>query len=87
MPSREAARRQAVDTLNIASAIAGYAAGAVADGLSPEAARRAVIDAAAELELAASRLAAAGQADPGRGRVGAAARGGPRAGRAARGGR
>ena len=54
--TREAARRQAVDTLNIASAIAGYAAGAVADGLSPEAARRAVVDAAAELELAASRL-------------------------------
>ena len=42
--------------LRIAEGICGYAGRAVMDGLSPEAARRAVIDAAAELELAASRL-------------------------------
>ena len=54
--SREAARRQAVDTLNIVSAIAAYSAREVGNGLSPESARRAVVDAAAELERAASRL-------------------------------
>lgn len=63
-PSREAARRQAVDTLNIVSAIAGYTAVAVADGLSPEAARLAVVDAAAELELAASALRRLARPEP-----------------------
>ena len=54
--TREAARRRAVDVLRIAEAVAGYAAKSVGNGLEPEAARLAVIDAAAELELAASRL-------------------------------
>jgi DNA-binding NarL/FixJ family response regulator len=52
--TREAARRQAVATLHLASAIADYAARSIADGLSPQQARAATADAAAELaELAA----------------------------------
>ena len=50
------ARRAAVDTLKIASAIADYAASAIGDGLSPEAARRATLDAAGELEITAASL-------------------------------
>ena len=50
------ARRAAVDTLKIASAIADYAASAIGDGLSPEAARRATLDAAGELEITATSL-------------------------------
>lgn len=53
---QSAARRRAVDVLRIAEAVAGYAAGQIGNGLSPDAARLAVIDAASELELAASRL-------------------------------
>jgi hypothetical protein len=51
---REAARRrQAVATLRLAEATAGYAADQVSDGLSPGEARAAVLDAAGELaELA-----------------------------------
>ena len=71
-PSREAARRQAVTTLEVAGAVASYAARSIGNGLSPEAARRAVIDAAAELELVALEAAAAGQAGAGRGLGGAA---------------
>ena len=64
MPSREAARRQAVDTLRLASSIAAYAAGRIsADGLGPGEARQAAAYAASELEEAAG---AAGQAEPGR---------------------
>ena len=49
-------RRQAVDELRLAEATAGYAAGQVGNGLTPEQARRAVVEAAAELELAAAAL-------------------------------
>ena len=54
--TREAARRRAVDTLTIASALAAYAAGQIGNGLSPEEARRAAVDAAAELENLAGNL-------------------------------
>jgi DNA-binding NarL/FixJ family response regulator len=53
---REAARRQAVVVLRVAEAIASHAAERLADGLGPEAARRAAIATAAELELAAAKL-------------------------------
>jgi DNA-directed RNA polymerase specialized sigma24 family protein len=59
-------RRSAVDVLTVASAVAGYAAREVGDGLGPEQARLAVVEAAAELEAAASslrRLARLGPAD------------------------
>ena len=55
-PGREAARRQAVDTLKITSDIAAYAAEVVGDGIGADEARRAVVQAAAELERAAARL-------------------------------
>jgi ParB-like chromosome segregation protein Spo0J len=42
--------------LRLAEALAGYAAGQVADGLSPEQARAAVIEAAGELADAAASL-------------------------------
>jgi len=43
------ARRQAVASLRLAQAVAGYAADQVADGLGPEEARAAVLDASEEL--------------------------------------
>ncbi len=49
-------RRQAVEELRLAEAVSGYAAGQVANGLSSEEARRAVVEAAAELELIAIGL-------------------------------
>jgi hypothetical protein len=55
--AREAERRrQAADELRIAAAMALYAAGQIGNGISPEAARAAVVDAAGELALAAVRL-------------------------------
>jgi DNA-directed RNA polymerase specialized sigma24 family protein len=54
--AREAARRRAVDVLRLAAAIAEYGAGQVGNGLGPEEARRAVVDAAAELEAVAAAL-------------------------------
>jgi hypothetical protein len=45
-----------VEELRLAEAVSGYAAGQVANGLSPEEARRAVVEAAAELELIAIGL-------------------------------
>ena len=54
--AREAARRQAVTTLEVAGAIASYAARQIGNGLSPEAARLAAIEAAAELEAASVTL-------------------------------
>jgi hypothetical protein len=62
--TREAARREAVDVLTIAAAVAGYAAGQVGDGLGPVEARRAVVEAAAELEAAASSLRRLARLDP-----------------------
>jgi hypothetical protein len=49
-------RREAVGVLRLAEATAGYAAGQVGNGLAPDEARLAVVEAAAELELAASAL-------------------------------
>ena len=53
-----AARRQAVEALRLAEAIAGYAAGQVADGLSPSGATRAALDAADAMEATAMKLRA-----------------------------
>lgn len=50
------ARRQAVTVLRVAEATAGYAAGQLANGLSPEAARQATLDAADGLEVTAGQL-------------------------------
>lgn len=65
--TRDAARREAVDTLTIASAVAAYAAGQIGNGLSPQQARQAAIEAAAELETVAGtlrRLARTTRPDP-----------------------
>ena len=54
LPREAARRRQAVATLRLAEAVARYAADQMANGLAPEQARAAAIDAAGELaELAA----------------------------------
>ena len=54
LPREAARRRQAVATLRLAEAVARYAADQMANGLAPEEARAAAIDAAGELaELAA----------------------------------
>jgi DNA-binding NarL/FixJ family response regulator len=53
---REDGRRRAVDALRLAESIAAYGARQLANGLSPEQARRAAIDVAAELELIAAEL-------------------------------
>lgn len=55
-PAREAARRQAVDTLRIAASIAAYSAERIGNGLSPQEATRATADAARELELIVGQL-------------------------------
>lgn len=54
--AREVARRRAVDMLRLAESIAGYAAAQLANGLSPEQARRAALDAAGELDAVAGNL-------------------------------
>jgi DNA-directed RNA polymerase specialized sigma24 family protein len=54
---REAGRRdQAAADLRLIAVVAVYAAGQLADGLGPEAARRAALEMAAELEACASSL-------------------------------
>ena len=54
LPREAARRRQAVATLRLAEAVARYAADQLANGLAPEEARAAAIDAAGELaEMAA----------------------------------
>ena len=66
---RALARRRSVDMLRLAESVAGYAAAQLANGLGPEQARRAALDAAAELEtigaelraLALARLSPAGR--------------------------
>lgn len=50
------ARRRVVDVLTVASAVAAYAARSVGNGLGPEEARRAAVEAAAELEIIAANL-------------------------------
>jgi transcriptional regulator with XRE-family HTH domain len=56
-PAREVARRrEAVGMLRLAESIAAYAAAQLANGLSPEQARRAALDAAVELDAVAGNL-------------------------------
>jgi DNA-directed RNA polymerase specialized sigma24 family protein len=55
---REAARRQVVTELRVAASTASYAAGQVADGLSPSEATRAALDAADAMEATARTLRA-----------------------------
>lgn len=54
--SPEARRRETVTVLRLAGSIAAYASAQVGNGLSPERARMAVLDAAGELELIAAEL-------------------------------
>jgi len=54
--TREAARREAVDALTIASAVAAYSARSIGNGLSPEQARAATLTTAVELEHIAGTL-------------------------------
>ncbi len=58
LPARQAARRESVTLLRVVSATAAYAAGQLANGLSPQQARVAALEAAAEMEQAASVLRA-----------------------------
>ncbi len=62
--SREAARRQAVDTLNFASAVASYAARSM-NGTGPEQARLAALEVAADLERVVTQLRRLARQDPG----------------------
>ena len=59
-----ARRREAIDVLRLAAAVAGYAAGQVADGLSPVEAQCATWQAAEELTEIVVRLRRLGQVDP-----------------------
>jgi DNA-directed RNA polymerase specialized sigma24 family protein len=66
-PSPEAARRQAVSTLKLAEAIAGYGARQAGNGLGPAEAARTLVEVARELENLAGnlrRLAALDGLDP-----------------------
>lgn len=63
--TREAARRSAVDVLRVASAITAYASRELANGLSPEQARVATMEAARELQLVAGKLMALARVRPG----------------------
>jgi hypothetical protein len=51
-----ARRRQAADLLRTTAAIAGYSAGQLSNGLSPEQARQTVMETAGELAAAAAAL-------------------------------
>ena len=66
MPSsaEQSARRRAVDGLRIAEGIAAYAARSLGNGLGREEARRAALEAAAELEEAAASLRRLARPDP-----------------------
>ena len=79
-PVERVTRGRAVDLLRIASAIAEYSARSLGNGLGPDEARRAALDAAGELEAAAASLRAL--ARPGDG--GSAARSAGRRDEAAR---
>ncbi len=66
-PAERGTRARVVDLLRIAEGIAGYAARSLGNGLEPEEARRAALEAAAELEAAAAslrRLARPARPDP-----------------------
>ena len=64
-PAERGTRARVVDLLRIAEGIAGYAARSVGNGLEPEAARRAALEAAGDLEAAAAALRALARPDPG----------------------
>jgi DNA-binding NarL/FixJ family response regulator len=57
-------RARVVDLLRIAEGIAGYAARSVGNGLEPEQARRAALEAAGDLEAAAASLRRLARPDP-----------------------
>ena len=72
--TREAARRRAVTTLEVAGAVASYAARQLGNGLSPQEAQAAALEVALELEsvvLALLRLVRAPEAAGYRGAAGA----------------
>ena len=72
-PAERVTRARVVDLLRIAEGIAGYAAREIGNGLSPGAARRAALEAAADLEAAAASLRRLARPDPvARSRTGAA---------------
>jgi DNA-binding NarL/FixJ family response regulator len=56
-------RARVVDLLRVAEGVAGYAARQVGNGLSPDEARAAVLEAAGELEAAAASLRRAARPD------------------------
>ncbi len=63
-PAERVTRARVVDLLRIAEGIAGYAAREVGNGLGPDEARRAALEAAADLEAAASALRGLARPDP-----------------------
>ena len=63
-PAERGTRARVVDLLRIAEGIAGYAARSVGNGLEPGAARRAALEAAGDLEAAASALRRLAGPDP-----------------------
>ena len=63
-PAERVTRARVVDLLRIASGVAGYAARSLGNGLEPEEARRAALEAAADLEAAALALRALARPDP-----------------------
>ncbi len=63
-PDQSAERRRAVDALRIAEGIAAYAARSLGNGLEPEAARRAALETALELEQVAAALRRLARPDP-----------------------
>ncbi len=64
-PAERVTRARVVDLLRIAEGIAGYAARSVGNGLEPEAARRAALEAAGDLEAAAASLRRLARPGPG----------------------
>ena len=63
-PAERGTRARVVDLLRIAEGIAGYSAREIGNGLSPESARRAALEAAADLERAAAALRRLARPDP-----------------------
>ena len=79
-PAERVTRARVVDLLRIAEGVAGYAARSLGNGLEPGAARRAALEAAGDLEAAASALRRLARPTRGAGYRGAAGAG-RRAGR------
>ena len=63
-PVERVTRARVVDLLRIAEGIAGYAAREVGNGLGPDEARRAALEAAGDLEAAAASLRRLARPDP-----------------------